>query len=964
MTATLISGPAASGKTARLVGLAASRYREDPVAETLVIVPTARHGDQFRRRLVAEAGSALALRIATFSQLAHDLDPAARVIERSLAAELVARAAAEQVARGGAAYFRPIAGMPGLVTALARAVDELIGEGVTPDELRAAAPEGPLAALAAVYGSVASELDGRGWIHPAEAPRGATRAARRLPGLVLVDSFAFLRAVEVDLLAAVAEHSELVIALDPDAGVRAAHTFEEISARLPGARRERTSGRPPAPTVSSALAADQEDQLRRIAREIKDLLTRDPTLRPSDCAVVFRQVVPQLALAREVFSEYELPLDPAAGEPLARRPFGIFARRLMRLDIEGWRLGDLTALLNSDFVDRRRWGLRRRHVGLLARFGRRNGLWAGRDALSRIATGLSGGGDEGAAPAAERRAAADGLRAALAELEGLVAGPDRRPGERARRLDAALFGRAAIVPPAIRDLPAAEAELDAFRALLRSVEAADDALGLPEEPEASFVERLERRLEAPTVLLREAGGVLLAPMHTLHGLRFAHVAVGDLVEGRFPAPRRSGDLLDEAARELLAARGLALPPRARLSEDALWHSVRSRSEARLSAWRPRLDERGRPAAPSYYLESLDAGPPASAPAPGVEGAASRREIAIAATAAWPAGERRRPAGYEPWPLVRAAARVEQRRRSRESAGPFEGRVAAGRVPWLTGPESVWSATRLESYQLCPFQFFGHYALRLREPQEEREAADAATRGTVVHRILEEVVRPLAEAGLPLSMRTLDEALARLEEVAPRMWREAPERYGFGRAALWRLEGPRVRRQLAILLRGEAEWNDGHGVTRVLGTEMALEGSLGEERPLRLGAHVDRLDEGEGFVSVVDYKSGREITRGDLVRGERLQLQIYAALALRARGASRALARYAYLSPAAGGWHLDSADAADQPLLERVERVALGVREQVEDGLFQVSPQVPVCPSYCAFRHSCRVNQFSRLKRWS
>lgn len=102
VTATLISGPAASGKTARLVGLAASRYREDPFAETLVIVPTARHGDQFRRRLVAAAGSALALRIATLSQLAHDLDPAARVIERWLAAELVARAAAEQVARGGA----------------------------------------------------------------------------------------------------------------------------------------------------------------------------------------------------------------------------------------------------------------------------------------------------------------------------------------------------------------------------------------------------------------------------------------------------------------------------------------------------------------------------------------------------------------------------------------------------------------------------------------------------------------------------------------------------------------------------------------------------------------------------------------------------------------------------------------------------------------------------------------------
>ena len=77
---------------------------------------------------------------------------------------------------------------------------------------------------------------------------------------------------------------------------------------------------------------------------------------------------------------------------------------------------------------------------------------------------------------------------------------------------------------------------------LRDLTAAQEVLGGSQEPFESFTARLERKLDSPAVLLREAGGVLLAPMHTLHSLRFDYVALGGLIEGEFPAQRTGDDL--------------------------------------------------------------------------------------------------------------------------------------------------------------------------------------------------------------------------------------------------------------------------------------------------------------------------------------------------------------------------------------------------------------------------------------
>ena len=244
-----------------------------------------------------------------------------------------------------------------------------------------------------------------------------------------------------------------------------------------------------------------------------------------------------------------------------------------------------------------------------------------------------------------------------------------------------------------------------------------------------------------------------------------------------------------------------------------------------------------------------------------------------------------------------------------------------------------------------------------------DSADAATRGTVVHEVLQDALEPLVAMASPLTQDTLSDCLERLWSRGLDIWNRAPGEKGFGRAALWRLDAEAVFRQLELLLRREAEASERTGVTRIMGAERKIEASLPLSPPMRVTATVDRLDEGQDLVVIVDYKSGRAIPKAQVMDGRRVQLQLYGFLAREEAAAGRVVARYAWLNPDVRTWELDSSKPEDQTVLENVVEVAREVRSAVESGDFRVNPQVQPCPSYCSFRHICRVNEYSRWKRW-
>ncbi len=974
---TLITGAAGSGKTERLVAAAHEHIASSGGAFTplLVLVPTARHADQFRRRLVHGGRVAFGLDVAPLSMFARR--NAAGIAPSEVASELLRRVTTERVRSGGASRFAPIEHTPGLHLLVGRAVADLIAEGVEAEAFCSAAERTghpDLQALADIYEAYRAALHERGWRHPREAAALAAEsmADADLPGLVLVDGVQVLRSAEVDLLAAMAERTLVLVTLDPASGPRAAWTEAQLAGRVPSLERVALEPRVAEPTVEASTAADAEAQLREIARSIKARLASDQSLRPSDFAVTFRQVTPHLTIARRVFAEFDLPLDPAAGERLTHRPFGMWVLRLLRLARHEWRTEHLDDLLRSGFLDRAPWGVEGDTPDHLAETARRQQLWAGRERLDDLATAIRNRAAETQSEAYRERleVAERALRALLPDMDALL-DPDsteRTPAEHAAAVDAALFGPRGIARTHVEGYQGLDVDIRALRSELSAFRVVEEALDEAPVPFDRFVDTLEERLDRPTTLLREAGGVLLAPMHSLHGLRFHALYAGGLGEGEFPAPGGSPSLLDRRARERLAEAGLPLPPEARATEDELWRTVVTRAESVTSLWHPRLNASGRTVAASYYFANATDQATYVPSETHAEHTASRPELAVALARGWRRGEQRRPKDIATWDVVRLAAPVEQQRRSWASAGRFEGalHVLGGPVslPGVLEPDALWSASRIESYQACPFQFFANYGLHLDELDEEQETASAAVRGIVIHEILEAALRPLVDERLPLDDTTVDRAVALMREHGPAIWDRAPQQHAFGRAALWRYEREDALDRIERLLRTEAEaWPP--YLDRIGALEMRPVVDLpGAKPPLRMLVGTDRLDLGDGVARIVDYKTGRAIKKSDVKDGLKVQLQWYA-LGARAQfpDVRRTIARYAYLRPDADPWELDSADAEDRQLIEDVASIALDVRERASEGRFQVGPVVDPCPPYCAYLHICRVGHTSRRKEW-
>ena len=307
---TLLAGGPGSGKTDRIISRLAARYEADRFSEAVVLVPTVRHGDQFRRRLVGRCGVALRLRVETIAQFGRKLASDARVPSHSLAEELLKRTIRLGIESGSAAYFKPVAGTKGLGSLLGGAIADLLAEGVDPQALSEAAGRSgsrSLEALGAIYEEYNHGLEQGNWTHPMQigaAAADVVRAGADLPGTIMLDGFHLFRETEADLLEALAEKADVVVTLDPGAGVRPAYDYERLRRRFPDAKVLELEGDSASPTnVVAGDAADREAQLRAIARQIKQRLTDEPSLRPSDFAVAFRQVSPHLGLARQVFSE-------------------------------------------------------------------------------------------------------------------------------------------------------------------------------------------------------------------------------------------------------------------------------------------------------------------------------------------------------------------------------------------------------------------------------------------------------------------------------------------------------------------------------------------------------------------------------------------------------------------------------------------------------------------------------------
>lgn len=233
---------------------------------------------------------------------------------------------------------------------------------------------------------------------------------------------------------------------------------------------------------------------------------------------------------------------------------------------------------------------------------------------------------------------------------------------------------------------------------------------------------------------------------------------------------------------------------------------------------------------------------------------------------------------------------------------------------LYGTAMRGSASRLESFNQCPFRHFARYGLRLEPRREYRERS--ADEGVFCHDALCAFTQALIDANKPPALFEEDEIDQMLAAILPPL--AAQHNGGVlldtarNRALFARLSRKIVATAKAIVRQLAA------GKFKLEGSEVAfgpgrLFPALALELPggvrYELTGRIDRIDRytseaGDSYVRVIDYKTGdASFAIADLFAGIKLQLPLYASAVTALARAEEKAARVA------GMYYLPVADPA-------------------------------------------------------
>lgn len=771
----LVTGPFSALEGA-LFGAMETLQAGDALTRVDVVVPTNLLGLDLRRRYAdwraaREAGRGHAnLRFPTFLDLARET--AGDVPGQPAPASLLFAAVASAISRvPEAERFGSVRHRVGFARAVEATLRDLRDAGVTPEAfggwLSSGSPDAAprremLEALGALHADVARQL--ADFADDAAVFRAAAARARERPSgaPLLVHGFYDFTGLQRDLVAALASGRPLSVFLpryDGDLGDFAQDTETLLSEILgcaaetaaPGAERdgsarsvflrrfaarETGSELPEDGTLAIVSAADDASEAREAAREI--LIGRQGGRPLAATAILVRQ---QADAAR-----FEAALS-RAGIPCFRRPPDTWSdtpegRALvlwLRLEDEGFRRDDVLDVLELSTVSSPD-PYAPHFRGLARQCGVLRGLEAWDAAVKRLAAASSELDDDedsrsrfasrmpGGAQAARRLA--ERWAALRDSASGWPAGPlafSDWAAESRRRMER-LFEPDEVPEPAA-------AALDALAALSEGGGKVSREVAFE-----VFLSGLAARAEEPGRLGRD--GVAILTVMEARGLAFEHVLIPGLVEKSFPARARPDPLLFDEERESLAARtGRPLAPRTlrRPAEERLLIAIAAdAARGRLVLTASRRDSAlDRERTPSqFFTRAQDA-------------AVGARETWLGSTTTFgPAvslsearhrvldsdGVLRLAAVFPPLEsaLTRRAARDKP-------FGPFEGRLTspdlvsmlAAHVP---GPSKSVSASAVEMFCKCAYQYFFKHVLKLRPIEETEEPADLGPLelGTLVH----------------------------------------------------------------------------------------------------------------------------------------------------------------------------------------------------------------------------------------
>jgi len=552
--------------------------------------------------------------------------------------------------------------------------------------------------------------------------------------------------------------------------------------------------------IRLVVAPTAHDEAEAIA-----LMLRSAVETPGKTAAL---VTPDRPLARRVaarLKRYELAVDDSAGVPVARTVPGAFLDLVLGAIETNFAPPDLMALLKHPLALLGRSPGDARSAARALERGAFRGVYVGEGVEGARAALHVAKSEERRGPLALTPQEHEAALRLVADLETVfapliaLAGPLPQPAARLAEAHAAVAEALAC------DAAGSSSALwqgeagEALSVLLAELIDAGHGLALA----ASDYPPFYRSLVAGDVVRPRAG---LHPRLFIWGPLEARlqqpdlVILGSLNEGAWPRPEEAGPWLSRPMRESL---GLA-PPERRIGLSA--HDFAQALGAREVYLTRALKVDGVPTVPSRWLQRL---------------------LALV-----------KAAGLEA--KLAPAERWASWARERDTAPPFDPVKPPEPRPPLEARPRKLSVTRIERWIANPYEIFAKDILKLEPLNALGMEPDAALRGQIVHRALQEFSRTYREV-LP---DDIEEALVRIADrhfaalagspVVKAFWRPALRRF-----ARWFAATESARRT---------------GVT-VIATE--AHGTLDLDPSFRLTARADRIDiAGNGSAKIYDYKTGK------------------------------------------------------------------------------------------------------------
>jgi len=1049
MSTRLFVAPAGAGKTAFVIEYARATAR-DLRASSLVLLPSAAQAEAFRRRLAASG--ALGVQVNTFSGLYRAILNRAGAPIITLTDPARYRVLRDQMdalhESGHLVHYEPLRQRPGFIRVLSELIHEFKQGMISPNDLYqawAAYPgSGPrLEELTTIYASYQQRLDDQRWADvegvgglAVEALRSDDRLGREWP-IILVDGFDSYNTLQLCTLEILSQRAEsLIITLTGNVHhtrplahkrfvrtrERLERTFHTHAEPLP----EQNCGMDAAlcyieahlfeqhvslwngqTTIELLEAPNRLAEAREALRWCKERLVLD-RMRPSEVAILARNVEPYRSFLVEAAREFNLPVRLSSGFPLGRHLLIAALLDLLaliapvsdeigpalprRLVVEAWR---------NPYFD---WGHALRDpagaplaiepgdADLLDDCARQGLVIEGweqwHEALQRLAQEHETANQE-ENERSYRQVEPEQARLLCAKfqafverltppnqgnyadyvawLQGLIGDdplvePDETPDDRSLNIIARIRREATF---ALEDLQA----LAAFTDILRSLVWAEAMGGVTSFPFARFLAELKGAVETTSYQIPWSStqdDVLIASVFDARGLSFRAIAIIGLAEGEFPTILREDPFLRDDERRFLQERGLSIAPKLDGDEAGYFYEAITRAREKLLFTRPRLAEDGSAWQPSPYWDELRRLVPVTPQILStIHSASAQRAASLEELLEWRASQHSTACDAwlqrqhsEHWEAVLAGAQVLNARIARQPQSEYEGDLGrmADHLAKRYGSRHVWSASALESYRACPFLFYVSRALGLEPRALPQEGFNVTQRGMILHRILETVYAQAHDK------RDCEELLGLLPSCAEQVLADAPEHYGFRPTAWWQVTCQEivnlVRHNIEALNSPDTlgQWTPtffeqhfGLGS----GSDPLVICCGGEE--IRLHGVIDRVDIAPaGNIRVIDYKSSSKngYDRKELDKGKKLQLPIYA---LAARDALT-------LGEPVDGfyWHLASAEASGLKLgdygpaeaFERATTYCIQAVENIRAGRFAPQPADNRCPAWCPATGFC------------